>query len=201
MPPQSNPYFVGLDLGQSKDFTALTVVERIGTDRKTCQFHCRHLQRWPLGTSYPDIVRDVCALLKHEAFGKQYSTLAIDQTGVGAPVVDLFKEAKPRAYLKPVHITAGHEARIEKGVHYVPKAQLVSVTQSILQTERLKIAEELPELANLKRELLNFQIKVTAAANDVYGAWREGTHDDLVLALAMPLWLASQPNNQLVSFS
>ena len=32
-------------------------------------------------------------------------------------------------------------------------------------------------------ELLNFEVKITAAANDTCSAWREGTHDDLVLAL------------------
>ena len=31
------------------------------------------------------------------------------------------------------------------------------------------------------------KIKVTAAAVDTYGAWREGQHDDLVRALAMPV--------------
>lgn len=31
-------------------------------------------------------------------------------------------------------------------------------------------------------------MKVTTAANDVYGAWREGTHDDLVLAASLALW-------------
>ena len=41
----------------------------------------------------------------------------------------------------------------------------------------------------LAGELLNFQVKVTAAAHDTYGAWHESTHDDLVLALALCWWL------------
>ena len=38
---------------------------------------------------------------------------------------------------------------------------------------------------------LNLQVKITAAAYDVYGAGREGTHDDLVLAVALTCWWVS----------
>ena len=62
--------------------------------------------------------------------------------------------------------------------------------QVLLQAERLKIAAALPEAAVLTQELLNFQVKITMAANDTYGAWREGQHDDLVLAVAMATWYA-----------
>jgi hypothetical protein len=52
----------------------------------------------------------------------------------------------------------------------------------------LKVARNLPEAELLARELLNFQVKITATAHDTYGAWREGTHDDLVLAVALVCW-------------
>ncbi len=43
--------------------------------------------------------------------------------------------------------------------------------------------------ATLTRELLAFQVKISAeTAHDSYGAWREGAHDDLVLAVALALW-------------
>ena len=64
--------------------------------------------------------------------------------------------------------------------------------QVLLQTGRLKIAAGLAEAPALTGELLGFQVKITAAAHDVYGAWREGQHDDLVLALALPLWYAER---------
>jgi hypothetical protein len=57
-----------------------------------------------------------------------------------------------------------------------------------LQGKRLKIAPELTEAATLTRELQSFQVKITDAANDTYGAWREGAHDDLVLASALSCW-------------
>jgi hypothetical protein len=61
--------------------------------------------------------------------------------------------------------------------------------QVCLQAGRLKIASALPEAATLTKELQDFQMKITlATGHDSYGAWREGAHDDLVLALACALW-------------
>jgi hypothetical protein len=72
----------------------------------------------------------------------------------------------------------------------VPKRELVSVAQVALQTGRLKIAASLAEAATLTNELMNFKVKISLeTAHDSYGAWREGTHDDLVLALA--LWVGA----------
>ena len=37
----------------------------------------------------------------------------------------------------------------------------------------------------LKRELLDYEIRVSENANDSYGAFKVGTHDDLVTALGL----------------
>jgi len=66
------------------------------------------------------------------------------------------------------------------------------VVQVALQTDKLKIAEALPEAGTLVRELQDFQVKITEAANDTYGAWREGAHDDLVLAVALALYVGKK---------
>ena len=62
-------YFVGLDLGQSRDYTALAVLERAELTgafdpamfawRKEVALRLRYLERVPLGTPYPDIVERV----------------------------------------------------------------------------------------------------------------------------------------------
>jgi hypothetical protein len=58
-----------------------------------------------------------------------------------------------------------------------------------LQNERLKIAKELELAPILKKELLNFRVKVDPkTAHDSYEHWREGDHDDLVLATALACW-------------
>lgn len=55
----------------------------------------------------------------------------------------------------------------------------------------MKVARELPEADTLMNELMNFQLKITPAGNEVHGAWREGTHDDLVLAVVLICWWVS----------
>ena len=200
--------FIGLDLGQAKDFSALGIIECVrvvdnfgGKDEIT-QLSCIHLQRWQLRTSYPSIVADVVKMINglkpYQSQGKQPSenykpVLAIDATGVGAPVVDLFKREKINAELRPIQIVGGANISKEGGVTRVPKRDLVSAVQIALQNRTLKIAGGLNLAETLARELQNFTVKITDAANDVYGAWREGTHDDLVLAVALALWTANEP--------
>jgi hypothetical protein len=74
----------------------------------------------------------------------------------------------------------------------VPKRNLVSTVQVYLQGKRLKIASRLDLADTLTRELQNFQVKITDAANDTYGAWREGSHDDLVLSASLALWAGTE---------
>jgi len=200
-------YLVGLDLGQAQDYTALAVVEQVGgaptvldlsgsayrrpdprqrQERhwEPARYHVRHLERFRLGTPYPDVVKRVQGLCAAPSLGDY--ELIVDATGVGAPVVDLLSEAG----LAPiaVTITAGNAVTYEDGGYRVPKRDLVSTLQVLLQTERLKVAEGLPEAATLVREMLAFEVKITDTAHDMYGAWREGAHDDLVLAVALACW-------------
>jgi hypothetical protein len=194
-PDNSRPaYFVGLDLGQSRDFSAICVLERHGTSKDNYTFHCRHLERWQLRTPYTEIVADTTRMMNSPQMqsGRTRPMLAIDGTGVGAPIVDLFKRERMKARLEPILITGGSEVSKENGTNRVPKRNLVSVVQVYLQNQRLKIASELPEADTLVRELQNFQVKITDSSNDIYGAWREGTHDDLLLAAALALWSATE---------
>ncbi len=189
-----NRFYLGLDLGQSADFSALAIIERQKRESMSFEpvYHCRHLHRWPLRTSYPTIVADTVRMLGsgHVQKGME-PTLAVDSTGVGAPVVDLFKREHMRADLVPIQITGGDSVTREHGMTRVPKRDLVSTAQVYLQSGRLKIAPELPDAPTLVRELENFQVKISLdTAHDSYGAWREGSHDDLVLAVCLALWVA-----------
>jgi hypothetical protein len=44
----------------------------------------------------------------------------------------------------------------------------------------------------LVQELENFRAKVTTAKNEGLESWREGRHDDLILAVAVAAWLGEQ---------
>lgn len=85
---------------------------------------------------------------------------------------------------RPVTITGGQEVN---GLN-IPKRQLVSRVQALLQTHRLKIAAHLPLADALQAELLAFRSKISVSGHDTYEAWRESDHDDLVLALALACW-------------
>jgi hypothetical protein len=80
----------------------------------------------------------------------------------------------------------------------VPKRDLVAAVQTLLQNGRLRIAAALPLADVLRKELLNFRVKVDPkTAHDSYSAWREGMHDDLVLAVACAAWYREYANRQL----
>jgi hypothetical protein len=196
-PPKD--YFVGLDLGQARDYTAAAVLQRSWVEWKhphearpklVAYYECGYLQRWPLGTSYPDMVRDVCTLVRRPPL--DCPVLAVDATGVGRPVIDLIREASVYAHLKPILITAGHLTNLtDTGFYCVPKVELVSIVRVILDSTRLQIAD-VPDREVAVRELMTFRSKITAAANMTFESWREGAHDDLVFSVALPLWVAEQ---------
>lgn len=211
--PPASWLYLGLDLGQAQDYSALAIVARdrppqeVGTswqyDRRgvptpvtpalapPAGYAVSWLQRFPLRTAYPAIVAEVAALVGRLAGRAPRPRLAlvVDATGVGRPVVDLLRREQLPARLVEATITGGDTATQEGSAWRVPKRELVSTVQVLLQGERLKIADALPDAATLTRELLAFQVKINPeTAHDSYGAWREGAHDDLVLATALACW-------------
>src|SRR5262249_55869194 len=73
--------------------------------------------------------------------------------------------------------------------------ELVAAVRAALESRTLKVANGVQHADVLKRELLDFRVRVTAAANETFSA-REGTHDDLVLAVALPVWLSGALEGQ-----
>jgi hypothetical protein len=205
-----NPFCIGLDLGQSNDYTPLAIVEtvaghgRVDRTHKKLQphLHLRHLERYPLRTPYPEIADGVAALVGDEDLLRHttdemlrtvthYPELVIDQTGVGAPVADLLKE-KGLAF-RSVIITGGEKVHGGRRAR-VPKRDLVSALEVALQTGALRVAEGLKLWPVLREEMLNFKRKIDLkTAHDSYEHWRESDHDDLVLAVCLACWDAANP--------
>lgn len=184
---------LGLDLGPPAAFTALAVVER--TDDRDPDadpaYAVRHLRRFPPGTAYAAVAGAVADLLATEPL--HGAGLAADVTAVGAGVLDLFRALDPRPPLTAVVLTAGHHA--ECGPHdvwQVPKKDLVTGLQLLLQGRRLAIPSALPEAALLARELGAFRAKAGPAADPAAADWRDGRDDDLVLAVALGCWQAGR---------
>jgi hypothetical protein len=211
-----NVQFVGLDLGQAQDPTALVLLERplrvesyinemdsgwyaasdvpslkwVDLTRRSPELHLRALRRWQLGTGYPQIVQDVANLLSRLPHPQQ-TALVIDWTGVGRPVFDMFVVAG----LAPIGIAihGGDKVIAVDGGYRVPARDLAGAVQSLLQRRHLKFAADLPLLGVLKGELQNFRVKIDpATAHDSYSAWRENQHDDCVLATAVAAWYAER---------
>lgn len=186
-------YFTGLDLGQASEYTGLAVLEqKTGPDpeqpdRVIKRYAVRFLKRFDLGTPFPAIL----AYLR-EKFSKsplEHSTLVVDQTGVGEPVVRLLRRESLKVTIRPLTITAGDQGHMnEAGLWSVPKKELVSSLQILLQSRRIKFSRDLPETATLERELAKFRSKVTLSSNATLEDWREGPHDDLILAVAIAAW-------------
>jgi hypothetical protein len=178
-----------LDLGQTTDFTAIAVLER-SVSAETI-YSLRHLLRVHLGTSYTSIIELVAKLLDTSPLGG-CSTLVVDETGLGRPVVDMLKKSTISAPIIPITITGGKTvSATDHGGYCVPKKQLVTCLQFLLQNHQLRIPARLPEAKLLTRELLNFRVKITPAANEVFGAGGQG-HDDMVLSVALACWFAER---------
>jgi hypothetical protein len=100
-------FAIGLDLGQARDYTAVVIVERAldpapidqRPNLQQVEYHVRHIERFALGTRYPNIVESISELLSDPQLAGQ-SRLIVDGTGVGAPVVDMFLHRDPEPRLK-----------------------------------------------------------------------------------------------------
>jgi hypothetical protein len=190
-------FFAGLDLGQAQDFTALAIIDRVELVgdwdpvvfawKKVVKLQLRYLDRMPLGMPYPDVVERTRQTLRSPMLDGERQ-LIVDGTGVGRPVIDLLRRAELGCGIVAVTITGGDAEGQSDGYHRVPKRDLIVGLQLAMQKGDIQIAAGLEHGPTLVRELSDLQVKVTPSGNSVYGAWREGQHDDLVLAFAMAYW-------------
>ncbi len=101
-------------------------------------------------------------------------------------------------------ITGGDAVVHDDDGYRVPKRDLVAILQVLLQEHRLKAAN-IPGAEVLQAELLNFRVTVNpSTGHDSYGAgpsgsWRDGQHDDVVLATALACWYAAAAPGRLSS--
>jgi hypothetical protein len=204
-------YFVGLDLGQSADYTALAVVQSVKERNDDGQLktflHLRHLERYPLRTSYTTIADGVVNVMRSKALNddeydpsrhrvaKPKVELLVDKTGVGRGVTDILKERGLR--FTGIVIHGGESTHKTDGAYHVPKKDLVAALEVPFDTGRLKIAEGLELWGVLREELQNFRRKQNPKTSHVsFEHWRDSEHDDLVLAVAMACWGATARRGQ-----
>jgi hypothetical protein len=197
--------WIGLDLGQLTDPSAAAVVRRTlsldpltGWPERSYSGHALYrydvmaIRRYPLGTPYRSIVGHIAQQLQRPEMGRN-PRLTIDATGVGNAVVEQFRNALvrlPSVECYAITITGGKNWRpVAPRAYHVAKIELVGSIREALESQRLKVPPGLEHAELLKRELADFRTKLTEAGNETFAA-REGAHDDLVLATALPIWLA-----------
>ena len=160
---------VGLSVGPPSDSTGVVVVQT--TDRRHA---VRHLQRFPPGTGYHDIVASVGTILA----ALDDPVVVADVTGIGAPIADLLEW--PSVYTRRCILTAG-----ERDGAKLPRLDVAATAQLVLQEGRLGIAPG-PLADDLARDLRTFSPRPSAGAASEL-AWRDRPSDDLVYALAVAL--------------
>jgi len=189
-------FHIGLDLGQRRDHSAIAVVERIeyrtaysGVERGPAVV--RYLERVPLGTPYPEVVAHVRAIALSPPLSGRCALVA-DATGVGAPVVEMLRDAGLGCELSAVTLTSGdHESsRRQNGFTWynVPKKDVFGELLVLLERNELRIPTRLKETGSLVRELSDIRLTRTETGTARLGADQSGQHDDLAMALALALW-------------
>jgi hypothetical protein len=193
---------LGLDLGQSGDPSALTVVRqltpyslekerkrphgpgiKVTKEHGTTRYEVVWIEQFDLGTPYTEIVERVAHV---KGYPPGDTPLALDATGVGAPVVDMFKEEG--VIPKEITFTGGKKVKRDGHSFSVPKKDLATTVQTLLQTGRLKIAEELPHAGTLVREMKTFRVKIGASGHARFEHAMEGDTDDILMSLACAIW-------------
>ena len=112
----------------------------------------QYLERMPLGMRWLDIIERLREIHESMSADLQARTWVVDSTGVGDSVVNLIRKAGLAKYLTAIQITNGHEVcptTLNHHGYYVPKRDLITKLQLMLQQKRLKVAAALPDAALL----------------------------------------------------
>ena len=160
-----------MDLGQRRNPSALAIVERyrvaLGRDAVTFeprfaqQYEIRRLERAALGTPYPDVVDRIRVLTRSATLAGR-CTLAMDATGLGAPVLDMMKRAGlgcsiDAVILTPVDPGTTHE-------WHVPKTDLVAGLRVMLEKKELRMENRPAGADALVKELASFGARGSGGA-------------------------------------
>jgi hypothetical protein len=186
MSQSSRIFFLGVDLGQRRNNTAIVVLERLdeapqlvavlrgeGFSRR---YIVRQAERVPLGTPYQIMVRRLKRMV--ERLGPLgVCVLVVDGTGIGVPVVELMRDESVGCRIIPIVITAGSAAPTQTSV---PRPALLTKMQVMAQKGELEIAAGCKDAEALHRELAHLTLDGAPGSEA----------DDLAFALALACWRA-----------
>ena len=184
-------YYVGVDLAQAQDHSAIAVVERAEVDTgKMDMVHYQKIvvercalvraERIRLGTPYAQVAARVGQVVRGLR-GLGGATVVADATGVGAPVMEMLRKEKMGCQLVPVVITGGHEVTQSTRATNVPKKDLMMKLVAMIETRELVVAADMPGRAEWEEESRGMRLESLS-----------GRRDDVVLAVALACWRAKR---------
>jgi hypothetical protein len=217
---------IGIDVGKQADPTAIVVARpetRLEGDVSAQHFIIPYLSRITVGTPYPDIARRAAEIIRGverrmlweianthqipvylpEVAEKARDSIwvLVDATGVGQPVVDLLRELVPGVKMCAVVFTHGEHCsvtwRAAEGT--MGKGFLVSRLQILIQAGRVHLPRG-EEAEVLIEELRDYEMSISDKGVDTYGAFKVGSHDDLVTALGLATLLDHKPMRTIRSY-
>ena len=190
-------FFIGLDLGQRRDHTALVVLETADIASKhrspvtfaptvTTRRTVRHIERLPLGTPYPDVVERATRIANKLA-GIAPTNLIIDATGGGIAVKEMFQTNPMTKWrLAPVMIGWGYRENFTEGFWRVSKMDLVGRLQLAFDFNHFTIEPSLERTETLIEELAGMRGFQRKQGRIIEAPGRK--HDDLAIALMLAWW-------------
>ncbi len=185
---------LGVDLGKKRDYSAIALLERepVPTGKGTeNHYKLTYIERLPLEAPYTVQVAHLKGLYTRLISQGREVDVVMDRGGVGEGVVDLVRAAG----LKPVCVfmTGGQKVTRDGLDFNVPKKDIVSAVEVLLENGHLEIHAGLPYARLLVSELGGFNYETNARGNVSFGndvgvLWREQEHDDLVFSVAFAAW-------------
>lgn len=183
-------YWLGVDLAQAQDNTALVVIhdeclpewrtsqrQALGPRRRTIVFADKFR-----GVSYPDIMNHVVRTMAKQPLQGR-TKLIIDASGLGRVVSDLLWEQSVDHIA--MQMVAGQNWQRKGRYVNVGKTFLLETLSMLFATGDLSFASDLPLRDDILAELATFELTATAAGNQVITQGRSGDHHgDLAIALA-----------------
>ncbi|HUW11100.1 MAG TPA: hypothetical protein VM537_15330 [Anaerolineae bacterium] len=192
-------YFIGVDIGRTMDHSAVCVLarrmevadpENPRVEVMYPMYYATYMRQLDIGTPYYVLIEELDRLWRLPALIATRNAMIIDQTGVGAPIVEAVRKDKKIAPCIGVVFTGGERAtQTMDNEYHVPKAELVSTLVHTTQRGRIKLLPGLEHEQEYFDQLAVFGYKVNRETGNIsYEALQQQVHDDLVVATALALW-------------
>jgi len=182
-------FILSLDPAQIRDWSALSATEVIWNNSdRSFHYQLRNIERRQ-SLPYPEIVDWTIKAFRTKAFreGSFGPILTLDTTGVGVAIKDMIRKGG----LRPISITiTSGNSHTHTGLeHNVGKLRLVSKFLSVFDAGKFLIPSiKAPAFIELQKELRAFRADMSAKGYARFEA-EQGEHDDMVLSIAMSVWL------------